>query len=595
MNRQFEAWKKRNIPDEIENGRRFNQGDARTFELVNARDVHLGKAQGSAMTPGNDATTIATFSVIAVLILAMACMNFTNLATARAGQRAREVALRKVLGASRGQLIGQFLGESILVASLAMLIALALAELTLPWFSRFLDIDLDLHYFGPHGLILPIIGLVLLVGAAGGAYPAFLLSRFQPARVLKANKSAAEAGGSGRLRGVLVVAQFAVSIGLMICTAVIYGQTVYARSLDPGYVRDGLIQVGRVNSAPLRGRGDALLRQIAAQPGIESVGRTGIGVNTGNQSSTFITRPGHPDPIDIGVYSVDSGFFTTLGIRTIAGRTFDRSRPMDDATTPAPEDPAAERAMAARGANIVVNEAGVKRLGFASAQEALGKVLSYGVDPRFGQSMSLTIIGVVGDSRFRSIEKPIEPIFFFHNTNAAGWLVARYKGDPASARGGIERVWRSFAPEVPFDGEFSDEIIARTYERIDARAQLFALFALLAMIIACLGLFGLASFTAERRTKEIGIRKVLGARTRDIVRLLVWQFSKPVVIANIIAWPIAWWLMRDWLNGFDARIALDPVPFVLAGLVALLIAVATIGAHAFRVARENPVNALRYE
>lgn len=595
LNRQFDAWKKRNIPDEFDNGRRYNQGDTRTFRMVNVRDVHLGKAQGSAMTPGNDATTIATFSIIALLILAMACINFTNLATARAGQRAREVALRKVLGASRRQLIGQFLSESVLLTAIAMLIALSLAELALPWFARFLDADLSLSYFGSDGLILPILGLVLIVGAVGGLYPAFYLSRFQPARVLKANKSAADAEGSGRLRSVLVVTQFAVSIGLLVCTAVIYGQTLYARSIDPGYDRNGLIQVSRVTARAFSGRQDALLRQIEALPGIERAGRTGMGVNTGNQSSTSVTRAGHPDPIDIGVYGVDDGYFATMGIRTVTGRVFERGRLMDDATTPDPEDLAAELALAARGANIVINEAGVKRLGFASAQEALGKVLTYGVEPRFGQSMNLTIIGVVSDSRFRGIDTPVEPIMFFHNTNTAFWLVARYTGDPAAARAGIERVWRSFSTEVPFDGEFSDEIMARTYKRIDARAQMFGVFALLAIVIACLGLFGLAAFTAERRTKEIGIRKVLGARTLDIVKLLVWQFSKPVVIANLIAWPVAWWVMRDWLNGFDAQIPLNPIPFLGAGLLALFIAVATISAHAIRVARENPIKALRYE
>ncbi|HWU95261.1 MAG TPA: ABC transporter permease, partial [Sphingomonas sp.] len=241
LNAQMDAWKKRNIPDETFNGQKNNAGDERTFKLVAAPEVHLGHATGSAMTAGNDVQTITTFAVIAVLILAMACINFTNLATARASQRAREVALRKVLGATRGQLMTQFIGESVLLATIAMLLALAVVEIALPWFSNFLEADLELHYFGQGGLILPMIGLVLLVGAAGGLYPAFYLSRFQPARVLKANKSAADTEGSGRLRSALVVIQFAVSIGLIICTAVVYSQNVYARSLDPGYKRAGLV------------------------------------------------------------------------------------------------------------------------------------------------------------------------------------------------------------------------------------------------------------------------------------------------------------------------------------------------------------------
>ncbi|MET0308164.1 MAG: FtsX-like permease family protein [Sphingomonas sp.] len=595
INRQLDAWKKRNIPDEMFNGQRTNAGDERTYLLTAARDVHLGRAQGSAMTPGNDARSIATFAIIAFLILGMACMNFTNLATARASQRAREVALRKVLGATRRQLMAQFLGESILLAAIAMLLALALTEAVLPWFSNFLDAQLTLHYFGSDGMILPILALVLLVGAAGGLYPALYLSRFQPARVLKANKSASETEGSGRLRGALVVVQFSVSIGLMICTAIVYGQTVYARSLDPGYKRDGLIQLSGIGSKALHDQIEDLTRAIAKVPGIQSVGRTGLGVNTGSSSTTAVIVPGHPDPVKIGIYGVDGGYFQTMGIRTLAGRVFDANRPADDMTTPRPEDPKAEQALVNRGGYIVLNEAGVKRMGFANPQDAVGRTIKYGVEDKYGGTMNLTIIGVVADSRFRTIATPIEPIMFLFDRANVDWLVARYSGDPMAARAGIETVWRRYAPDVPFDADFSDQVMARTYKRMDARAQMFGMFALLAVIIGCLGLFGLAAFTAERRTKEIGIRKVLGARTFDIVRLLVWQFTRPVVIANLIAWPVAWWVMRDWLNQYDARIALGPLPFVGAGLVALLIAVATIGAHAFRVARTNPVYALRYE
>ncbi|BAK67386.1 putative ABC transporter permease protein [Sphingobium sp. SYK-6] len=590
VNSQFDAWKKRNIPDSTTNGQRSNEGDGRTYALVNVRDVHLGKAQNSDMTPGNDRTSIATFSVIAVLILAMACMNFTNLATARAGQRAREVALRKVLGATRKQLIMQFLGESILLTAIATLVALALAEIAVPWFAHFLDADIALHYFGHGGLLLPILALVLLVGAAGGLYPGLYLSRFQPARVLKANKSASEAEGSGRLRGILVVVQFAVSIGLMACTAIVYGQTLYARSVDPGFKRDGLLQVNGIGATSLQGREEALIQQIRKVPGVTAAARTGIGVNTGNTSSTVVGVPGQPEPVQIGIYAIDADYFPTMQIRTVTGRIFDRNRPADDATEPAVPDPEAARAMGARGANIVLNESGVRRLGYTSPQDAVGKIIDYDRGDE-GGIMKLTIIGVVADSRFRSVRTPIEPIMFFVNTNNTYWLDVRYDGNPAEVRAGVERVWRSFAPDVPFKAEFSDAIMARTYQRIDARAQMFGMFALLAVVIGCLGLFGLAAFTAERRTKEIGIRKVLGAGTFDIVRLLVWQFTRPVVIANLIAW----WAMRDWLNQFDARMPLGPTPFLLAGLLALLIAVVTIAAHAVRVARTNPIKALRYE
>jgi putative ABC transport system permease protein len=592
---QFPAWEKRNIKIENFGDQRYDAGEEQDWKIANVRDIHLGEARESEMRPGNDRRTILTFAIIAVLILAMACVNFTNLATARASQRAREVALRKVLGATRRQLMTQFLGESVLVAALAMLLALAIAELALPALSNFLDAELDLHYFGSEGMILPIVGLVLLVGAAGGLYPAFYLSGFQPAQVLKANKSTAEAAGSGRLRNALVVGQFAVSIGLIICTAVVYAQTVYARSADPGFQRGGLLQISNLGRRQVMPKSDAIVEEMRRVEGVKAVGRTGIGVNTDNNTNTGVLMPGRAEPVTIGNYGVDANFFDTMGIKLLAGRLFDEKRPGDESTRPFPDDTEWEKALPARGVNIVVNELATKRMGFAQPQQAVGTVVKVAlVEAEYGL-VPATIIGVVQDSRFRSIKDPLDPILFLFNKTGAGNLLIRYQGDPAVIRARTEAVWKRVAPDVPFDGEFSEDIVAELYEAEQARAQTFAGFALLAVIVACLGLFGLAAFTAERRTKEIGIRKVLGARSRDIVKLLAWQFSKPVIVANLIAWPVAWWVMRDWLNGFDSRIGLGPTPFLLAGFLALAIALGTIAGHAFRVARANPIHALRYE
>lgn len=595
INRQIPAWEKRNIPTETFGDQTYNQGDFSDYALVNIRDVHLGTAQNGSMTPGNDRRSIVTFAVVALLILGMACVNFVNLATARASQRAREVALRKVLGASRRQLIGQFMFESVLIAGLAMLVALAIVELTVAPVAAFLKADLAMTYFGRGGLLPPILALTVIVGLAGGVYPALVLSRFQPSRVLKANKSSTDADGSGRLRGALVVAQFAVSIGLIICTAVVYAQTVYARTVDPGYKRDGLIQIQAIGRRQTWPMVDTLVSELTRVEGVTSVGRTTIGIDTKNNTNTGVQLPGRKDPVTIGTYNVDTGFFDTMGIRLVAGRLFDRNRPMDDSTTPFPEDPAAERAIAGRGVNVVANELAIKRLGFASPQEAVGKQVKLSIRPEYGGVMPATIIGVVQDSRFRSIRDPLDAIFFQYTRTGHGALLVRYHGDPGAVRDRIAAVWKRLFPEVPFDGKFSDEIIGELYAAEAARAEMFAAFAALAVIVGCLGLFGLATFTAERRTKEIGIRKVLGARTRDIVRLLVWQFTRPVIIANLIAWPVAWWVMRDWLNGFDDRIALGPTPFLAAGALALAIAIGTIAAHAVKVASANPIRALRYE
>lgn len=591
---QLPAWEKRNIPDENSSGIRFNQGDETEWRVVNLRDVHLGKAQDGAMTAGNDRRTIATFAIIALLILGMAVVNFTNLATARASQRAREVALRKVLGANRKQLIAQFVGESVMIAGIAMLLALALVELLVRPFAAFLEADLSLSYFGADGVLLPAIGLVLVVGLLGGLYPAFFISRFQPAQVLKANRSAAETPGSGRLRSALVVAQFAVSIGLIICTAVIYGQTVYARSVDPGYKREGILQIDNMSRYQLIDKGEAFIQRMLRIEGVTAAGMTDIGVATNNNNNTGAVVPGNPKQVNIGNYRVDRGFLEAAGLTMVAGRWFDQ-RAADDTTTPFPRDPAIEAALATRGINVVINELAAKKLGYASPEAAIGKsykVLYFGDE---NGPVTMTVIGVVKDARFRSVRTPLEEIQFVNHRTGMGWMLLRYQGDPAAVRSRVEAAWKSMVKDVPFEAKFSEDVMAELYEAEDARAKIFAGFSLLAIVIGCLGLFGLAAFTAERRTKEIGIRKVLGARTRDIVRLLVWQFSRPVVIANVIAWPAAWWLMRDWLNDFDARITLGPGPFIAAALVALVIAVGTVAGHAIRIARANPIHALRYE
>ncbi len=597
INSQLAAWEKRNIPDEVTNGERTNVGDEMDFGLVNIRDVHLGKAQMFGLTTGNDPGTVTTFAVIALLVLGMASINFTNLATARASQRAREVALRKVLGATRRQLIAQFLTESILLALLAMLIALALVELLLPVFNGFLEINITMRYWGADSVWPPALVLVLLVGAAGGLYPAFYLSRFQPAKILKANKSSADAAGSGRLRNVLVVAQFAISIGLIVCTAVIYGQTRFAQTLDAGYQRDGLLQVANLDFRGVsQEQSQQLIERIRRVPGVQAAARTQIGVSPDGNSAADFFLPGATSSVSLGAYGIETGFFEAMGMRLLAGRFFQDSQGKDDATTPFPVNLDAERALAARGINVVISESAAKRLGFHSPQEAIGKAMSGTLTvPEVGL-IPCTIVGVVSDARFRSLREPIQPTVYVMQKVGFAQIAVRFAGvKPSEIRERIAQVWRQTVPLVPYSADFADDLVRAQYRQELARGALFAAFSILTVAIGCLGLFGLAAFTAERRTKEIGIRKVLGARTSDILRLLVWQFSRPVLLANIIAWPIAWWVMRDWLNGFDTRIALTPLPFAVAGLVAMLIAVFTVAGQSLRVARTNPIHALRYE
>ena len=596
INAALPDWEKRVIPNEVVDGRPSSRADIMDLKLVNVSDIHLGEAQLGSMRQGNDSRTVATFAIVALLILAMACINFINLSTARAGQRAREVALRKVMGASRRQLVVQFVGESLLVTGLAMLIALAIVELGLPHLSAYLDADLSFHYLGAGGFLPHVIGLVLIVGAAGGLYPAFILSRFQPSSVLKANKSSAESSGSGRLRTALVVVQFAISIGLIASTWVIWSQTEYVQNVDPGYDREGLIQAAGAWRFETEGNWEAARRAFASVPGVTAVARTNLGIAATNKTILAVAAPGAPDQLNMGVYATDPDFLRTMGMRLLAGRTLgerfanDRViRPDPEATTTVPGPNLAQR-----GLNIVVNRRAASLLGIRDPALAVGRQIRVGIDG--ADMVPSTIVGVVEDTRIRTARDEIEPLVFTFDPGRTNQLILRYRSDdPAGVLRGVQGVWRRFLSDAPFEGAFAEDLIGELYERERARGTVFAGFAVLAVIISCLGLFGLAAFTAERRTKEIGIRKVLGAKIRHIVQLLAWQFSKPVVIANLIAWPVAWWAMRDWLDTFNARVDLGPEPFLFAGLIAFAIAIGTIAGHAFRVARTNPIVALRYE
>jgi putative ABC transport system permease protein len=583
VNAALPAWEKRTIPVTDTGSGEMSRADRWALHFENIRDIHLGRFQEGAMTPGSDRTTIITFSVVALLILGIACVNFTNLATARASQRAREVALRKVLGAMRRQLIAQFLGESVLMASAALLLALAVIELTLPAFAGFVGSDIQLHYLGEGGVLLPMLGLTLAVGLIGGVYPAFYLSGFAPAAVLKANQSSG-AQGSTRLRTMLVVTQFAVSIALIICTLVVYLQIQHARTADAGYRREGLLMVHNLGRRQVEPFAATLQRQVEQVDGVIAVGRADIAPAGGNRSTTHVELPGRAEPLSLGSYVVDAKFFQAMGIRTLAGRTFSERRAQDDATAALGD----ERPEGA-AANTVVSAAGARQLGFADPRTAIGAQLRI-------DDVPVTVVGVVGDVQYRSIREEMEPLLYFMTSEGHDTLVVRYAtAAPNALMARIEQIWRRHVPEVPFEAVFAEDALAELYQADEARGYVFAAAAALAIVIGCLGIYALAAFATERRTKEIGIRKVLGARSSDIVRLLLWQFSKPVVIANLIAWPVAWWVMRDWLNEFQDRISLNPALFLGAGAVALAIAVGAVAGHALRVARANPIQALRYE
>lgn len=556
-------------------------------------DIHLKGRIPGYPKPGGDFAAVITFSAVAGLILLIACINFMNLATARSMQRAREVSMRKVLGATRQQLVGQFLGETVLTAIAGMLFALALAELVIGPYGDFLGKTLEFNLMSDPLLLLTMIGLVIIVGLFGGSYPAMYLSSFRPAHILKANQSTAD--GSTRLRNALVVFQFAISVGLIASTAIVYGQTIYARGMDPGFERDNkLIVSGHTDEVR-----QTLRDRVIALPGVRaaSLASDTIPQQSNNNSMIFPTATPGDDGVLIENVRVDTEFFSVFGIEPVAGRVFSEDFQSDYSILPEDETQHATQ-------SIVVNQTFLGKFGFASPDDAIGKTVWDSINQE-GRMARTTIVGVVPDLHTRSARFEITPTLYYLRKTDDPFMGGALAIDVAPGRmsetlEAINEIWHEIVPDRTISTSFVDEDIAALYDAEEQRATMFAGFALFAVLVASLGLYGLASFAAEKRTKEIGLRKVMGASVIDIVRLLVWQFSKPVIIANIIAWPTAWYFMAQWLSNFEYRIDLtNPAVLLLtfggAGAVALFIAWATVAGHATRVARSNPVNALRYE
>jgi len=563
------------------------------FELRPLLDIHLHADKPGYANVGS-LTAVLAFAGIALLILVIACINFVNLATARATMRAREVAMRKVVGATRAQLIGQHLGEAVLTALFALIFAIALVELALPAFNSFIKKELRLELLGDPAMLAIVLGLIVCVGVIGGLYPAIYLSRFRPASVLRANKSSAH--GSSRLRSALVVFQFAISIALIACTATIYGQTLYARTLDLGFRSEHRLTLKGLGGLAGNEVRATLKRELAALPGVRGVALSSDSPPLENNSNTLLYPSAQvgDEKYIVEEIRVDPDFFTVYGVAPVAGRLFSADRPSDFQPK---DDQVGELRQ-----SIVVNRAFVAKLGAARPEDVIGKVM-WEVNQPGKPMVATTIIGVVPDLHLRSARAVITPLLYFAGGPEHRFDTLTAQVTPGRTRevvGAIEGIWARVSGGAPSHIAFVDDDLVKQYEGDAQRGKMFAGFAVFAILIACLGLYGLASFAAQRRTKEIGMRKVLGASVLDIVRLLVWQFSRPVLLANLVAWPVAFYVMRRWLAGFRYAIDLTSPP-VLAGIfggaavLALVIAWLTTAGHAYRVARGSPSVALRAE
>jgi putative ABC transport system permease protein len=527
---------------------------------------------------------VAVIAAVAVLTLLLAAVNYVNLATARASMRAKEVALRKVMGATRPGLIGQFVGESMAVALCGALIGLALCELILPLFSAAIGVTLKLDYLGDAWLAGMMAFVVLVVGVGAGFYPAFVLSRFQAASVLASARSPGGGRAGSRLREALVILQFAIAIAFTIGMAVMVSQAAYLHRADLGFRRQGLIQVDSFPHQELTPEQRAsLLTAWRAEPGVVAAAQADSAPGYGHRLMTRFKRPGAPDdgPI-VDFDSIGPDFLQTYGARLLAGRLPDPGRAADFSASP--DD-------AANSINIVLNARAAQVLGFRSPRDAVGQSLE-------GQSKRFTVIGVVSDMRFSSPREMVAPIVYwsFSGTIDKAEAAVRFAGvDSDALMARLAADWRQIVPTEPFLAKTMVAELEPYYRTDEQISRMLTLAAVLAVMIGCIGLYGLASFNTAQRVKEIGIRKTLGASTADILRLLMGQFLRPVVLANLAAWPLAYIALRAYLVGFDQRVALTPAYFLTASAMTLLIAVVTVAAQALLVARAPPSKALRHE
>lgn len=544
------------------------------YFLTPFKDVHLASDGFGGMRPPGSWAVVYGLSVIALLIVLIASCNFMNLATARATLRAREIAVRKLAGAARRQLIAQFLGEAAVTALLSLAIALSLVEVLLPAFGRFLGERISLNYLGDWRLLAELTAGATAVGLLSGLYPALVISAMRPAEALKPAVSGAS--GSGLLRSVLVVAQFGISIALAVAALVVLRQIDFARHVDLGIRRNGIVVLQGMTKLTATQR-ESLADTLKSNPGVEDVAYS---LGTPFALYGFYTQLRRPDkPIILAeMLNMSPAFPRLYGMRLLAGRGLATDRAQD-----------ASRFGDFR--DVLINATMARRLGL-SAEQAVGTVLR-------GLGEHATVVGVLADANLKGVQEALEPMIFFFDPSDADKMTdlsVRIRPDGAAQTLlFIDRTWSQFQPGAVIQRHFLTQKFDDFFRAADREGALLGFFVAIAILIACLGLFGLAVFTAERHTKEIGVRKVAGARTGQILRLMLWRISTPVLAANLIAWPVAYFYLHRWLEGYAYRIPLNPLYFLASGGAALLIAWATVYAITLRLARTNPVHALRYE
>ena len=565
----------KDLADQLHSSLKDLQGKGNHFiyHLMPLTDIHLHSNKQYEIEPNGDITYVYIFSVIAIFILLIACVNFMNLSTARSANRAKEVGIRKVAGSLRSHLIAQFLTESVLLSFFSLLLAILLAVILMPFFNQLSGKEMSVTTLFSTWLFPVMISLVLVVGFVAGSYPAFYLSSFQPIQVLKGK--IAKGFKSSWLRSGLVVFQFSISIILIIGTIVIYNQLDYIRSKKIGYNRDQVLVVHNIYN--LNGKIKLFRNETTTIPGVvnATVGDLPTSSNFDNEGWFRDASFDATKAVVLTTFYVDDNYVPTLGMQIKSGRNFSKDFPSDST-------------------GVLINESAVKVLGFKDPfKETLYR-------PNFSDgaihgAIGYHVVGILKDFNFSSMHDNIGPLIIQWSDNYQSMAVRVNTKNVSSIIDNIKSKWNEMAPGQPFNYSFMDADFNKIYTAEQQTGKLFITFAVFAIFIGCLGLFGLVTYAAEQRTKEIGVRKVLGASVGGIVAMISKDFAKLVLIASLFAFPVAWWAMHKWLQSFAYRIDISWWVFVVAGLAAILIALITVSFQAIKAATANPVKSLRSE
>lgn len=545
-------------------------------ELQPIDSIHLHSEGDDDVNVHSSIKNVLILGSIALFILILACINFINLTTSRAIKRAREIGVRKVFGAYKGQLVGQFLGESVLVTFIALGFALVIAELSQTFFAQLIGTELIYNIFSSPIILLIIIASTLLIGIFAGMYPAFVLTKYQPSRVMKGNFGKSSSG-SNLLRRGLVLFQFTISISLIIITLIISQQTSFMRNFDMGFEKDQVL----ILKTPTRidRNYDVIKRELELIPGVTATSASlGVPVMDSGYSTFLLPDLANEEHnFRIAIKSIDDDYLDFYEIPLLAGKRLSDLEGGDFRNL------------------TVINETTVKQLGFSSNEEALGKSYTIAFGNRDGRYKP-EIIGVVKDFHYRSMKSEVSPLLLMRWTGLYKEVSIKMSSQnmPETMKG-IKELWENLYPNHPFDYTFLDEKINNLYKAEEKSYRVISFFSSIAIFIACIGLLGLTMYTVEQRRKEIGIRKILGASIPNIIQKISAEFLKLVLIANLIAWPVSYLLINKWLASFPYKVGINILVFVTAGAIALGISLITIGFTVVRSAASNPIESIRYE